>query len=116
MGAAEILSDTRGVDFTDYIKHLLIMVKAAWVPLIPEECSPPLNKEGNTVIRFKIGKDGKLLDMHLDGPSGDRAIDKAAWGGIVGVGQYQPLPAAYSDDNLELRIQFIITHDQSAFR
>jgi hypothetical protein len=111
---AEILSDTRGVDFTDYIKKLLRMVRAQWIPLIPEECYPPLSKEGTTLIRFSIGKNGELRPpMTLDGPSGDRAIDKAAWGSIVGVGQFAPLPAAYTGDVLELRIQFNITHKQS---
>jgi TonB family protein len=108
---AEILSDTRGVDFTDYIKRLLRMVRAQWVPLIPEECYPPLSKEGSTVVRFTIEPNGVVSDMHLDGPSGDRAIDKAAWGGITGVGQFPPLPSQFKGPNLELRIQFIISRN-----
>jgi outer membrane biosynthesis protein TonB len=108
----EILSDVQGVDFTDYIKHLLRMVKAAWLPLIPEECYPPLNKEGWTLIRFTIGKNGQLMDpMTLDNSSHDRAIDKAAWGAITGVGVFPPLPAAYKGDNLQLRIQFVISRN-----
>jgi hypothetical protein len=113
-GPVDILSDTRGVDFTDYIKHILRMIKAGWIPLIPEECYPPLSKEGTTVIRFSIAKNGALLPppaMSLDGPSHDRAIDKAAWGAIVGVGQYPPLPVAYTGDLLELRITFIISRN-----
>jgi hypothetical protein len=108
----EILSDTRGVDFTEYIKKLLIMLKAAWYPLIPEECYPPISKEGKTLIMFTIGKNGALMQpMTLDGRSGDVAIDKAAWGSIISIGQFPPLPAAYSGDNLQLRIQFIISRN-----
>ena len=108
---AEILSDTRGVDFTDYIKRLLRAVRAGWIPLIPEECSPPLNKEGTTLIRFTIEPNGVVSAMHLDDSTHDRAIDKAAWGAITGVGQFGPLPKEFKGPNLELRIQFIISHN-----
>jgi TonB family protein len=110
----EILSDTRGVDFTDYIKRLLRMVKAAWLPLIPEECYPPLSKEGTTLIRFTIEPNGVVSAMHLDDSTHDRAIDKAAWGAITGVGQFAPLPKEYKGPNLELRIQFIISRNAQA--
>ena len=108
---AEILSDTRGVDFTDYIKRLLRAIRAGWIPLIPEECSPPLNKEGTTLIRFTIEPNGVVSAMHLDDSTHDRAIDKAAWGAITGVGQFAPLPKEFKGPNLELRIQFIISHN-----
>ena len=110
----EILSDTRGVDFTDYIKRLLRMVKSAWLPLIPEECYPPLSKEGTTLIRFTIEPNGVVSAMHLDDSTHDRAIDKAAWGAITGVGQFAPLPKEYKGQNLELRIQFIISRNAQA--
>ena len=106
----EVLSDTLGVDFGPYIKQLLRMVRAAWLPLIPEETRPPLNKEGTTLIRFRIEPDGKVSFMHLDDSTHDQAIDRAAWGGITGVGQFPPLPVAFKGPNLDLRIQFIISH------
>ena len=106
----EILSDTLGVDFGPYIKQLLRMVRAAWIPLIPEETRPPLNKEGTTLIRFRIEPDGRLSYMNLDDSSHDDAINRAAWGGITGVGQFPPLPKEFKGPNLDLRIQFIISH------
>ncbi len=105
---AEILSDTMGVDFEPYIKRILAMIKASWYPLIPEETRPPLSKEGTTLIRFRIEKDGTLSYMHLDDSTHDDAINRAAWGGIKGVGQYPPLPPAFRGQQLDLRIQFII--------
>jgi hypothetical protein len=86
-------------------------VKAAWLPLIPEECYPPLNKEGWTLIRFRILPNGQLAQpMALDASSHDRAIDKAAWGSIVSVAQFPPLPAGFKGP-LDLRIHFIISKD-----
>ena len=107
----EILSDTLGTDFGPYIKRLLRILYDSWLPLIPEETRPPLNKEGSTLIRFTINKDGTVSAMHLDGPSHDQAIDRAAWGSITGVGQMPPLPKTFTGPNLELRIDFIISHN-----
>jgi TonB family protein len=79
--------------------------------LIPEETRPPLNKEGSTLIRFTINKDGTVSAMHLDDSTHDQAIDRAAWGSITGVGQMPPLPKNFNGPNLELRIDFIISHN-----
>ena len=43
----------------------------------------------------------------LDGPSGDMAIDKAAWGAITGT-TFPPLPKDFHGQNLELRIDFLV--------
>lgn len=102
----QILSDTQGVDFEPYIKRLLAIIRAAWIPLLPQETYPPLSKQGTTLIRFGISKDGTLLLPHLDGTSGDRAIDLAAWGSIQANGKFPPLPAAFTGPELDLRIQF----------
>ena len=112
----EILSDTLGTDFGPYIKRLLRSTRAAWVPLIPEECSPPLNKTGTTLIRFTIQPNGVVSAMHLDDSTRDQAIDRAAWGSITSQGQLPPLPATFKGPNLELRIQFVIYNDGSATR
>jgi outer membrane biosynthesis protein TonB len=103
---AEILSDTQGVDFGPYIRKILGDIKRNWIPLIPEEARPPLNKQGETLIRFTILPDGRIAAMNLDGSSQDTAIDRACWGGITGVGQFPPLPANFKGPNLELRIDF----------
>jgi outer membrane biosynthesis protein TonB len=108
MGAGvQILSDTQGVDFGPYIRRILQDIKRNWIPLIPEEARPPLNKQGETLIRFTINSDGSIAAMHLDGSSQDMAIDRACWGGITGVGQFPPLPANFKGPNLELRVDFL---------
>src|SRR5271155_1844213 len=107
MGAgAEILSDTQGVDFGPYLRRILGDIKRNWIPLIPEEARPPLNKQGETLIRFTILPDGRIAAMNLDASSQDTAIDRACWGGITGVGQFPPLPANFKGPNLELRVDF----------
>jgi TonB family protein len=103
----EVLSDMQGVDFGPYIRRILSDIKRNWIPLIPEEARPPLNKQGETLIRFTILPDGRIAAMSLDASSQDQAIDRACWGGITGVGQFPPLPANFHGPNLELRIDFL---------
>ena len=104
----DILSDTMGVDFGPYLKRILREIYNTWLPLIPEEARPPLNKQGETLIRFTILPDGRIGAMHLDGSTHDQAIDRAAWGSITGVGQFPPLPKDFRGPNLELRIHYLV--------
>ena len=107
----QILSDTQGVDFGKYLQRLLGDVRRNWLPLIPEEARPPLNKQGITGVRFTIQPDGKISAMHLDYSTHDVAMDRAAWGSITGLGAAQPLPKEFHGPNLELRIEFRINKD-----
>jgi hypothetical protein len=103
----EVLSDTQGIDFDAYFRRLKREIYNTWIPLIPEEARPPLNKRGITQIRFTILPDGHIGAMHLDGSTHDTALDRAAWGSITGVGQFQALPQGFHG-NLELRFTYYV--------
>lgn len=107
-GAVDILSDTMGVDFGPYIQRVIYDTKRAWYPIIPEEAQPPLLKQGRVGIRFKILPNGSVApgSMVLELPSGDVALDKAAWAGITYAG-YPPLPKNFKGPYLELRFFFL---------
>lgn len=104
----DILSDTQGVNFQPYLQRILREIYEQWIPLIPEEAQPPLNKQGVTQIRFTINADGTIAAMHLDGSTHDDALNRAAWGSITGVGQFPPLPKEFHGPNLELRIHYLV--------
>ena len=104
----EVLSDTMGVDFAPYLRRILGDIKRTWIPLIPEEARPPLNKQGETLIRFTILPNGRVGIMNLDGSTQDEAIDRAAWGSIKGNNPFPPLPAQFHGPQLELRIRFLV--------
>ena len=106
-GGAEILSDTMGVDFGPYMQRVIFDTKRAWYPIIPEAAQPPLLKQGRVGIRFKILPDGSVKEMILEFPSGDVALDHAAWGGITGASPYPPLPKEFKGPYLELRFYFL---------
>lgn len=107
-GAVDILSDTMGVDFGPYIQRVILDTKRAWYPIIPEEAQPPLLKQGRVGIRFKILPNGTVApgSMVLELPSGDVALDKAAWAAITYAG-YPPLPKHFKGPYLELRFYFL---------
>jgi outer membrane biosynthesis protein TonB len=104
----DILSDTMGVDFDPYLKKIMRQIYNTWIPLIPEEARPPLNKAGVTQIRFTILPDGRIGGMTLEGSTHDDALNRAAWGSITGVGQFPSLPSDFHGPNLELRIHYLV--------
>jgi TonB family protein len=107
----DILSDTQGVNFNPYLQRIIRLIYQQWLPLLPEETRPPLNKRGSTLVRFTINPDGTIAAMHLDGSTHDDALNRAAWGSILGVGQFPPLPKQFHGPNLELRIDYMVNQD-----
>jgi TonB family protein len=107
----EILSDTMGVDFGPYMQRVINATYRSWLPIIPESARPPLDKQGRVGIRFKIYPDGSVKQMILEFPSGDVALDRAAWGGITGASPYPPLPREFKGQFLELRFGFYYNLD-----
>jgi outer membrane biosynthesis protein TonB len=107
----EILSDTMGVDFNPYLQKIMREIYYTWLPLIPEEARPPLNKQGETQIRFSILPDGTIGGMTLDSSSHDDAINRSSWGSITGVGKFPPLPKEFHGPNLELRIHYLVNKE-----
>jgi len=108
---ATILSDTMGVDFSAYMRRLRHDIQRNWDPLIPEEVQAPLLKKGITGIRFMILPDGSISGPNngqpvLETPSGDVALDKAAWNAITSEGKFPPLPPEFHGPLLELRVGF----------
>jgi hypothetical protein len=111
MGPVQILSDTQGVDFNDYLRRLVATTYHAWIPLLPEETEPPISKQGETWITFTILPDGRLApppEMRLEASTHDVAIDKAAWASLVSQGQLPPLPSQFHGPGLTLRFHFIV--------
>jgi hypothetical protein len=106
-GGIDVLSDTQGIDFSSWLARWHWETERTWDPLIPDEVNPPINKAGVVAIRFKVLPNGRLMDgsLMLEGRSGDTALDRAAWGALVG-SNYPPLPRDFHGPYLELRAYF----------
>jgi TonB family protein len=107
-GGAQIISPTEGVDFSAWLAAWYYETKRTWDPLIPDEANPPISKQGQVMIRFKVLPNGRLMDgsVVLEGRSGDVALDRAAWGALTG-SSYPPLPRNFHGPYIELRAWFL---------
>lgn len=107
-GGVEILSDTQGIDFSDFLKSWYEITGTTWDKLIPAEVERPTLRKGTVMIRFQILPDGHLKSnsMMLEGRSGDAALDRAAWGAVTG-SNYPPLPSGFHGPYIELRAVFL---------
>jgi TonB family protein len=109
--AADILSDTQGVDFTPYMRQTLAMIEKSWVSSLPEEVAHT-NKSQETVIRFTISRDGAISAMELVESARQLGIDRAAWGSVTSVAPLPSLPADFNGSSLILRIHFRVNSRQ----
>ncbi len=107
-GGVQILSDQQGVDFNPWLRRWYFETEHTWDPLIPDEVNPPILKQGQVQIRFRILPNGRIMEgsMVLEGRSGDTALDRAAWGALTG-SNYPPLPHEFHGPFLELRAVFM---------
>jgi len=107
-GGLQILSDTQGVDFSRWLAAWYYETRRTWDPLIPDEVNPPIRKQGQVMIRFKVLPNGRLMDgsVVLEGRSGDVGLDRAAWGALTG-SSYPPLPSHFHGPYIELRAWFL---------
>ncbi len=111
MGPAEIISDTQGVDFGPYLSRVVETVRMNWYQLIPEEAMAPLRKKGKVTIEFAILPNGTVAGLRIMSPSGDIALDRAAYGGITSSNPFQPLPNEFHGSYFALRFRFFYNPD-----
>ena len=109
-GGIDVLSDTQGVDFNSWLARWHYITQMTWDPLIPDEVNPPILKQGVVAVRFKVLPNGQVIEMQLDGRSGDTGLDRAAWGAITG-SSYPPLPREFHGPYLELRAYFLYNEE-----
>jgi outer membrane biosynthesis protein TonB len=102
----QILSDTQGVDFTNYINRLLATLKRNWLPLIPESAA---YDKGVVTTTFQINPDGSVPrpDPTLERTSGREPMDNAAMGAIHASNPFEPLPKEFHGPYLRIRIYFL---------
>ncbi len=105
-GQAEILTDTRGVDFAPYVAQIRTIVRSRWMLMIPSQAYPPLLKQGKVSIDFYIKKDGKVESIKIHESSGEEALDHAAWGSITASNPFPPLPSEFSGEGIGMRFRY----------
>lgn len=103
---AEILSDTRGVNFAPYVARIRTIVRSRWMLTTPSQAYPPFSKEGDVSVDFYIRKDGKVEGTKVHKSSGEEALDHAALGSITASNPLPPLPSEFSGDRIRMRFYY----------
>jgi len=111
-GTVDILSDTGGFDVGPYLSSVLEKLRKQWLAAMPQEARAPLYKYGAVAIMFTIRRDGTVDSMKIAGPSGDLALDRAAWGAVTASNPLPALPVGFTRDYLTIRIRFYYNPDQ----
>ncbi len=108
----DILTDTKGVDVHPYLDGVLPKIKANWHSHCPASVYPPIKKKGNVLIGFRLMKDGKINNVKFRKGSGDVALDRAAYAGIVDSSPLPPLPSGFACQYVELQFHFYYNPDK----
>ena len=101
-----ILSDTQGVDFSNYITRLLAALRRNWVAIMPESAKWD---KGAVYTTFQIYPNGSIAstDPELERTSGREPLDNAAMSAIHASNPFEPLPSQFHGPFLKLRIVFL---------
>ena len=102
----EMLTDTQGVDFNDYLRRIYYIVKGNWYAVMPPSVS--LGDQGVVSLQFKIMRDGSVPDgmpVQVFG-SGKEPLDRAAYSSIRASNPFPPLPSQFTGPYIELRYTY----------
>jgi outer membrane biosynthesis protein TonB len=94
-GTIQLLTDTQGVDFNDYLHRVYVKVKQNWFSVMPP--SVQLGERGDLSLRFRIMADGSVPDGEPIQvySSGKEPLDRAAFSSIRASNPFPPLPGQW---------------------
>ena len=92
--------DRRIEDFCcpEYLSTMLDLIRRQW--------DRHQRVTGRVIVRFEIGRSGRINAVTVDRGSGYLALDLAAQRAVLLTRQIQPLPARFPDDTLNVRLTF----------
>jgi TonB family protein len=100
----ELKSDPMGVDFRPYMRQILYAIKKNWLAVYPEAAR--LGMRGQTVIGFRIAKEGLVAKVIFSSESGNKALDQAAVAAISASNPLPPLPKDFKGNQIDLQLTF----------
>jgi TonB family protein len=86
-------------DYGAYMAELQRRIKRNWRP-------PSAQEDKRVVVRFTIGRDGRLMTLALQRSSGYSEADQAALSAIKLSAPFRPLPAGHREDDLPIEFTF----------
>lgn len=96
-GAAGVGLDNPDFTYGYYVDQMLSMIGGAWAP-------PRVSGKIETIVHFRIARDGAVTELSLAKSSGNRAFDDAALRAVQNAAPLPPLPASFLSDSLGVNL------------
>jgi len=97
-GGAGGYLDVQNFCCPDYLVTMLQLVQGNW--------SSRQEVEGETIVKFRIQRDGRLTEIELERSSGYAGLDLTAQRALFLTQRVLPLPSAFPDDHLTVHLRF----------
>jgi protein TonB len=97
----EQLKALKGIDLSQYLAGMEGKVKPNWNPSFRQD-------ERTTVLTFNIEKDGQVTGLKIAQSSGAEDADREALEAVQNSAPFEPLPANFPLENLEITFSFNI--------
>ncbi len=95
--------DSMSLDVSDFCCPEYLSIMATSIKRNWEEHQ---SVAGVTVMKFTIRRDGSIVDVTVERPSGYWALDRAAERALLVTKQFPPLPAQYPNTSLTVHLRF----------
>ena len=96
-----INSANEDLEFSKYMEGVQNKIKSNW-----GIHSYQIKSDIETIARFKVAKDGRLLDCSIIKPSGEKEYDKKALKAIWLSLPFAPLPKSYTGESVDIFFTF----------
>jgi TonB family protein len=98
-GSGSSLEITGDFCCPEYLATMITRIRAAW--------SQNQGARGTSLIRFTIQRDGRITDATIFQQSGTTTLDTAALRAVLATRTLPPLPDAYPNPTLTMRLSFL---------
>lgn len=89
--------------YTYYLQNLINRISGNWFTSLVD---PGITGSFQTIVHFKIHKNGQVSDLKITESSGIRSLDMSALRAIQNSAPFPPLPRAYEDEYLGINLIF----------
>lgn len=101
----EVISlDTRESKYVSYFARIKKQIELVWD--FPMEAQRK-GITGETIVRFQIARDGKLMKVRLINGSGYNILDEAALQALKSAAPYYPFPVTIDQETVAIEVTFI---------
>ncbi|MCF8719282.1 TonB family protein [Nitrospina gracilis] len=109
----EVISlNTKEAKYASYFQRIKQQIERVWT--YPEEAARH-GINGRLSLRFRISRDGRLLEVLLIDASGSNLLDEAAVNAVKNAAPYYPFPVTIDRDNLSILATFIYSPAYSTY-